>query len=361
MRLGYFMQPLHPPGADVTQTLQDDMAQIVALDRLGFEEAWIGEHLTLEWENITSPEIFIGMALAKTERIKLGTGVSCLPNHHPFFLAHRIAMLDHLAQGRFQWGVGPGSTPGDMDAFQVDWGAGEHYKLARATVEAVLDLWSGAEPGYYGNRWFRYRVPEPMAEVASHVYLKPYQQPHPPIAVAGLSPESPSLTWAGERGWSPMSIQYSCPRVLRGHWASVEAGRARGGAGGGAIGVAGVPRGVGGGDERGGAPPGAGGGAAARLRRLQPGDHEAVRRVGVVQGRPRAAGLGGDAGVLGRQTCGSSGRWRSVTEKIRALHETVGGFGVLLVLAHEWQPREAWERSMRLLAEEVMPRLRDLS
>ena len=360
MRLGYFMQPLHPPGADVTQTLQDDMAQIVALDRLGFEEAWIGEHLTLEWENITSPEIFIGMALAKTERIKLGTGVSCLPNHHPFFLAHRIAMLDHLAQGRFQWGVGPGSTPGDMDAFLVDWGAGEHYKLARATVEAVLDLWSGAEPGYYGNRWFRYRVPEPMAEVASHVYLKPYQQPHPPIAVAGLSPESPSLTWAGERGWSPMSIQYSCPRVLRGHWASVEAGARAA--------------------ER----------VAARsewrvCREVLVAETSAEARRLALEGVLRrdyedynlvimkqfdALGLFKDDPELPDSAVTPEfladnmwivGSVEEVTEKIRALHETVGGFGVLLVLAHEWQPREAWERSMRLLAEEVMPRLRDLS
>ena len=360
MRLGYFMQPLHPPGADVTQTLQDDMAQIVALDRLGFEEAWIGEHLTLEWENITSPEIFIGMALAKTERIKLGTGVSCLPNHHPFFLAHRIAMLDHLAQGRFQWGVGPGSTPGDMDAFQVDWSAGEHYKLARATVEAVLDLWSGAEPGYYGNRWFRYRVPEPMTEVASHVYLKPYQQPHPPIAVAGLSPESPSLTWAGERGWSPMSIQYSCPRVLRGHWASVEAGARAA--------------------ER----------VAARsewrvCREVLVAETSAEARRLALEGVLRrdyedynlvimkqfdALGLFKDDPELPDSAVTPEfladnmwivGSVEEVTEKIRALHETVGGFGVLLVLAHEWQPREAWERSMRLLAEEVMPRLRDLS
>ena len=360
MRLGYFMQPLHPPGADVTQTLQDDMAQVVALDRLGFEEAWIGEHLTLEWETITSPEIFIGMALAKTERIKLGTGVNCLPNHHPFFLAHRIAMLDHLAQGRFQWGVGPGSTPGDMEAFQVDWGAGEHYKLARATVEAVLDLWAGAEPGHYGNRWFRYKVPEPQAEIASHVYLKPYQQPHPPIAVAGLSPDSPSLTWAGEQGWSPMSIQYCCPRVLRGHWASVEAG------------------------------------ARAAGRKPARSEWRVCREVFVAETSAEARRLALE-GVLRRdyedynlvimKQFGALGLFKDdpslpdsavtpeflvdnmwivgsveeVTEKLRALHEAVGGFGVLLTLAHEWRPREAWERSMQLLAEEVMPRLSDLS
>ena len=360
MRLGYFMQPLHPPGADLTQTLQDDMAQVVALDRLGFDEAWIGEHLTLEWENIASPEIFIGMALAKTERIKLGTGVSCLPNHNPFSLAHRIAQLDHMAQGRFQWGVGAGSTPGDMDAFNVDWGAGEHYKLAQETVESVLELWAGAEPGHYGNRWFRYKVTEPMEDVASHLYMQPYQQPHPPIAVAGLSPDSPSLTWAGERGWYPMSIQYCCERVLRGHWASVEAG------------------------------------ARKTERTPERAEWRVCREVFVAETSAEARRLALE-GVLRRdyvdynlvimEKFGALGLFKNdealpdaavtpeflvdnmwivgsvdeVEEKLRALHASVGGFGMLLVLAHEWEPREPWERSMQLLQEEVMPRLSDLS
>ncbi len=100
MRLGYFAMPLHPPGSHPARTMEQDLEQIVFLDTLGFEEAWIGEHFTARWENIPCPDLFIAKALGMTRRIKLGTGVSCLPNHNPLMLAQRIAVLDHLAQRR---------------------------------------------------------------------------------------------------------------------------------------------------------------------------------------------------------------------------------------------------------------------
>ena len=82
MDVGYFAMPLHPPGANPTQTLHDDLAQIVTLDALGYREAWIGEHFTAAWENIPAPDLFIAMALAMTRNIVLGTGVTCMPNHN---------------------------------------------------------------------------------------------------------------------------------------------------------------------------------------------------------------------------------------------------------------------------------------
>jgi len=111
MKLGFFTMPLHPPGADLTRTMDDDMDQIVFLDELGYQEAWIGEHFTFEWENIPSPELFIAKALGLTKNIVFGTGVTCMPIHNPASVAHRIAQLDHLAHGRFYWGVGSSSTP----------------------------------------------------------------------------------------------------------------------------------------------------------------------------------------------------------------------------------------------------------
>src|SRR4030088_1743309 len=101
MRYGYFMMPIHAPGSDVGVTLQSDLSQIERLDQLGFDEAWIGEHLTAGWETIPAPDLFIGAALQRTSIMKFGRAVSCVRNHNPFHLAHRIAMLDQLAQGRF--------------------------------------------------------------------------------------------------------------------------------------------------------------------------------------------------------------------------------------------------------------------
>src|SRR3954462_10949329 len=113
MRSGYFMMPMHPPGSFLADTLEYDLKQVERLDALGFDEAWIGEHFTAEWENIPSPEIFIAAALQRTKRITLGTGVTCMPKHNPFHLAHRIAQIDHMARGRFMWGVGSGGFIGD--------------------------------------------------------------------------------------------------------------------------------------------------------------------------------------------------------------------------------------------------------
>jgi alkanesulfonate monooxygenase SsuD/methylene tetrahydromethanopterin reductase-like flavin-dependent oxidoreductase (luciferase family) len=66
MRLGYFAMPLHPPGADPARTLDDDLGQLAMLDRLGYEEAWIGEHFTAQWENIPCPDLFSARALGVT-------------------------------------------------------------------------------------------------------------------------------------------------------------------------------------------------------------------------------------------------------------------------------------------------------
>ena len=73
------------------------MAQVVTLDRMGYKEAYIGEHFTFTWENIPSPDLFIAKAVAMTENIVFGTGITCMPIHNPAVVAHRIAQLDHLA------------------------------------------------------------------------------------------------------------------------------------------------------------------------------------------------------------------------------------------------------------------------
>ena len=142
MRVGYFTMPLHPPGADPGRTMADDLQQLVFLDQLGYEEAWIGEHFTAQWENIPCPDLFIAQALALTRRMKLGTGVSCLPNHNPLMLAQRIAQLDQMARGRFLWGVGSGGFPGDFELFDIDTTQLEQRPLTRDILDTVLDLWA---------------------------------------------------------------------------------------------------------------------------------------------------------------------------------------------------------------------------
>ena len=108
LRFGAFIAPFHPTGQNPTLALERDLALIEHLDRLGFDEAWIGEHHSGGYEIIASPEIFIATAAQRTQRIKLGTGVVSLPYHHPFMVAQRLVLLDHLTHGRVMLGVGPG-------------------------------------------------------------------------------------------------------------------------------------------------------------------------------------------------------------------------------------------------------------
>jgi alkanesulfonate monooxygenase SsuD/methylene tetrahydromethanopterin reductase-like flavin-dependent oxidoreductase (luciferase family) len=356
MRVGYFTMPLHPPGSDPARTMDDDLEQLVVLDRLGFEEAWIGEHITAEWENIPCPDLFIAKALAMTSRLRLGTGVSCLPNHHPLMLAQRIAQLDQMARGRFLWGVGSGGFPGDLELFELDAKAGEHRQVTRAALDVILDLWGEPKPGVYDAPRWRFRIPEPQDDIALRLHLRPYQRPHPPIAVAGVTERSDTLLLAGERGYIPMSINFVPPRVLRTHWAAVEEGARRAGR------VADrstwrVARDVFVGETT----------AEARRLALEgplARDWDGYffplirksRGLDILKEDPATPDAAVDAAYLCEHLW-LVGDPDEVARRLRDLHARVGGFGTLLVIGHEWEPRDAWVRSLRLLVEEVLPRL----
>jgi alkanesulfonate monooxygenase SsuD/methylene tetrahydromethanopterin reductase-like flavin-dependent oxidoreductase (luciferase family) len=356
MRAGYFTMPLHPPGADPGLTMAADLDQLVVLDRLGYAEAWVGEHFTAEWENIPCPDLFIAKALGMTRSIRLGTGVSCLPNHHPLMLAQRIAQLDHLARGRFLWGIGSGGFPGDFELFGIDHKAKEHLEVTRQSLEVILDLWNDPKPGLRESRYWRFRVPEPQDDIDLRLHLRPFQRPHPPIAVAGVSADSETLTLAGEHGWIPMSINFVPARVLRTHWASVEAGAGRAGRTPDRAAwrvardvlIADTPA------------------EARRLALTGPLARDwngyflpllrKSRRLGAVKVDPA---MPDDAVTVEYllEHIWIVGSVDEVAARLRRLRDDVGGFGTLLVIGHEWDPPGVWERSMERLVGEVLPAL----
>ena len=106
LRNGIFLAPFHPLDEDPTEAIHRDLALVEHLDRLGFEEAWIGEHHSAGFEIISSPELFIAAAAERTKRIRLGTGVVSLPYHQPLMVANRILQLDHMTRGRVMFGAG---------------------------------------------------------------------------------------------------------------------------------------------------------------------------------------------------------------------------------------------------------------
>ena len=169
----------------------------------------------------------IAQALMRTKNIKLGTGAHLLPFHHPAELAHRVAYLDHLAQGRFMFGIGASGLPTDWALFDVDGNAGQHRDMTRESLDIILKIWENKGPFQYKGKYWNVEVTDPMFDML-HFFLTPYQKPHPPIGVASLSYKSQTLMIAGERGFIPMSLALN-KEFCRSHWEAVEEGAQRSG------------------------------------------------------------------------------------------------------------------------------------
>src|SRR6266481_4395129 len=135
LRHGIFLPPFHPMEENPTACLDRDLELMVWLDRLGFHEAWIGEHHSAGFETISSPEIFIAIAAERTKFIRLGTGVISLPYHNPLMVADRIVQLDHHTRGRVMFGAGPGLLASDAYRRDPREGVSERSVRLRALLE----------------------------------------------------------------------------------------------------------------------------------------------------------------------------------------------------------------------------------
>ena len=107
MQLGFFTMPIHPLAKDWRQSLREDREAFMLADELGFVEGYCGEHVTDRAENITSCAMFLSTLVDAVKTMKLGTGTINMPNAHPAAVASQIAMLDHLLDGRFIFGISP--------------------------------------------------------------------------------------------------------------------------------------------------------------------------------------------------------------------------------------------------------------
>src|SRR5215471_20016555 len=144
MRLGYFMMPLHPLHRDPAQTLQEDREAVILADRLGFHDAFVGEHLTDRAENVTNSFIFLATLIGETSSIKLATGTSNLSQSHPTLIAAHAAMFDHLARGRFIFGVSPGALSSDAEALGIL--KEDRNKMFAESIDVILAIWERDPP-----------------------------------------------------------------------------------------------------------------------------------------------------------------------------------------------------------------------
>ncbi len=340
LRFGIFLAPFHAPGQNPTLALQRDLELITHLDNLGYDEAWIGEHHSAGMEIIASPEVFIAAAAERTRHIRLGTGVISVGYHNPLWIAERLVLLDHLTRGRIMFGAGPGSLP--TDAAMIGIPQSETRELLEQGFDIVMKLLTTDEPVNFKNhRW---------ELVNAHLHLRPYSSPLFDVAVAAVaSPSGPRL--AGKHGVGLLSLgatQTDGFDALAHHWQVMEDQAAFYG---------------------------------------QVADRAKWRLVGLVhcaetreQARREAAwgishwfnyfktvaglphmNVAGDKveemiDFVTESGLGAIGTPEDCKAQIeRLMHQSKGGFGAFLMLAHEWANPEATRRSYELIAREVMP------
>ncbi len=218
MEVGLFHMPLHPADKPLGDVLAENTEKIIYADQLGFSETWIGEHYTATTEPITAPMMFLASLLPQTKQIRLGTGVICLPNHHPAQIAGQAAQFDHMAKGRFMMGIGPGGLISDMELFGV-LDAGVRMEKFAESIGMIKQIWAQDPPYDLKGKHWHIKVTENIIPDLGVGYMqKPYTKPHPPISLSSMSPDGNSVAHAIKMGWKPITANFSPESTVINHW-----------------------------------------------------------------------------------------------------------------------------------------------
>lgn len=342
LRFGIFLAPFHPVTENPTAALRRDFELVEWLDELGYDEAWIGEHHSAGMEIIASPEVFIAAAAERTRRIRLGTGVSSLPYHHPLMLADRMSQLDHQTGGRAMLGMGPGSLPSDAYMMGID--PLKQRDMMDEAIEVIVPLLRG-ETVSRKTDWFELRE--------AQIQLTPHSRPHLEMAVAAtISPAGPRA--AGKYGLGLLSIGattkggfnalamthqiWSEKAAEHGHVVDRSTWRLVG------------PMHV----------------AETREQareNVRFGIGEWLRYFQEVGALPLAPGGSLENAIDSLTQSGMAviGTPDDAIAQIQRIEDQAGGFGCFLQLAHNWADFAATKRSYELIARYVMPRFQDLN
>jgi alkanesulfonate monooxygenase SsuD/methylene tetrahydromethanopterin reductase-like flavin-dependent oxidoreductase (luciferase family) len=354
MELGLFMMPLHNLGRDYHATLMEDIEAVLYAEELGFSEYWCGEHYTSSVEPITSPLMFLAHVAAITKRIKLATGVACLPHHHPAMIGGEAAMLDQLSNGRFIFGVGPGGLGSDCEMMGTL--EANRPEMVVESVEMMQKMWT-TEPPYniQGKYWSTVIEKNFYPDIGLGLMVPPTRKAGPPIAISAASPHSSTMKLAARKGWMPITANFIAEWSAATHWPIYAAEAA-------AAGRVADP------DVW----------HVARSIHVADTDEEAEAMVkqdggtfdwyfdylfriydrGNMKG-PVVVNEGDDPALLKHTEMRDNfviyGSPETVTRKLLEFREKTGPFGTLLMAAHDWENKAAMKRSMELMAKDVMP------
>jgi alkanesulfonate monooxygenase SsuD/methylene tetrahydromethanopterin reductase-like flavin-dependent oxidoreductase (luciferase family) len=356
MNLGFFTMPIHPLEKDWRLSLNEDREAFLLADELGFAEAYVGEHITDQAENITSCVTFLAWIAAATKQIKLGTGTINMPNTHPATVAASIAMLDHMLGGRLIFGISPGGLLSDAELFgNLD---ADRNAMFLEAINQVLKIWE-SEPPYNieGKYWGISTEKTLMKEVGQGIIARPLQRPHPPIVVTAVAPFSKGVTEAAARGWDPISANFLMPAWVQSHWPKYVEGCERVGR---AVDPANwrVAKSVFVAKDT----------ATAKAYAMDPNGpyvyyyrslFTKLKKNGRIELFKTRRDQPDDEVTL-ESICDRLVIWgtpESVADQILAFQEEVGEFGTLLYAGKDWKDRELGRQSMILMAEKVLPRI----
>lgn len=195
MEFGVFIQgynPIFRRGRDPVEAehraLMNELELVQAADRAGFKYVWVTEHHFLdEYSHLSASDVVCGWLAHATERIHIGSGIfNPLPQvNHPAKVAERVAMLDHLSEGRFEFGTGRGAGSHEILAFLQRDGITDTTRTKEIWEDVIGEfpkMWLQDEyQGYEGKYW---SLP------ARKILPKPYKSPHPPMWYAAGNPSS---------------------------------------------------------------------------------------------------------------------------------------------------------------------------
>ncbi len=265
-------------------------------------------------------------------------------------------MVDHMAEGRFLFGISPGGLLTDAEAMGVL--DQDRTAMFLEAINQVLAIWAG-EPPYNleGAFWSISTERSMIPELAQGTMAKPYQRPHPPIVVTAVAPFSKGVTAAAARGWDPISANFLQPQWVKTHWPNYAEGCATGGRPADPANWR-VAKSIFVADDA----------ATAERYGTEPGGpyhfyyHSLLtklRRAGranLFKTDPAMPDDALDLATIVDQLV-IRGTVDQVVDGILAFRETVGDFGTLLYAGHDWTDQDLARRSMVLMAEEVMPRV----
>ena len=199
--LAYEMQR---PTLDDHAVVEETIDQCILADEMGFDYVWFVEHHFLTtFSSSPCPEVIFGALSRLTRRIRLGFGVVILPYHHPVRVAERVAMVDHLSNGRVDFGTGR-SAPYEQTGMGID--PRDTREMWEESLSMIPKIWESDTFEWEGKFW---NVPP------RQVLPKPFQKPHPPIWVAALQPATYEM--AAQKGIGVMALGISAPSVLEPH------------------------------------------------------------------------------------------------------------------------------------------------